>query len=181
MSPCVRCYVRPYSLLPAPVRLLYLVQKRWLLMQIWTPFFFCFKHFIFCFVFAKNGIFNKTVRRFLKSGDYSIVSPAFCSQGCLSRHLPWHCLSRGESASISRYLRVSHMMSFVQEHKDHPRSLPEAILYHAFVILWLPTCARRVFSLNCQPWVLLTIFRHLLPPLERCYHNNPVGHDNYVT
>ena len=43
------------------------------------------KHCIFCFVFARNRIFNDVVRRFSKSGDFSIVSPVFCYQGCLSR------------------------------------------------------------------------------------------------
>ena len=35
------------------------------------------KHCIFCFFFAQNRIFNNMVRRFFKSGDFSVVSPVF--------------------------------------------------------------------------------------------------------
>ena len=49
-------------------------------------FFFCKKKNIFLFCFAQNRIFNNMVRRFSKGGDFSIVSPAFCCQGCLSRN-----------------------------------------------------------------------------------------------
>ena len=103
MSPCVRCYILPYTLLPAPVRQLYVAQLRYLLrLQIWTQVFFFVKHCIFCFLFTQNMIFNHMVRRFSKSRDFSNVSPVFCCQGCQSRALPWRCLPRGESA-VSRH------------------------------------------------------------------------------
>ena len=87
-SPRVHCYVLPYSLRPAPVRQLYVAQWRYLLLQIWTQFvFLCKKQtplfFLFC---AQNRLFNNMVRRFSKSGDFSIVSPVFCCEGSLSRH-----------------------------------------------------------------------------------------------
>ena len=48
-------------------------------------FCFCEKKSIFCFVLHKR-LFSNIVRRFSKGGDFSIVSPAFCCQGCLSRN-----------------------------------------------------------------------------------------------
>ena len=102
---CVRCYVLPYSLPPAPVRQLYVAQLRYLLapcacaaavrssIAIFTAaccrserlFFLINTAFFFI---AQNIFFNIMVRRFSESRNFSIVSRVFCCQSCLSKYLP---------------------------------------------------------------------------------------------
>ena len=80
-----------HSLLPAPVRQLYVAQLRYLLLfgglnSFFLIFFFYITAVFVCF--AQNRIINNMVRRFLKSGDFSIGSPVFGCRGSYVKALP---------------------------------------------------------------------------------------------
>ena len=86
ISPCVRFDVPPYSLLPAPVRQLYVAQWRYLLLQIWTQFV------SFVLVCTKQT-FQYRQAFFKKRGFLDCVT-CFLLSSLPVKALPWHFLCR---------------------------------------------------------------------------------------